>query len=829
MLASRQPNQAIVHGICEHKLARVVTKGKVEKAKATSDIPVIARTKDYISYSEGSGVILFDHDKAREGAVGSVEALASYTPAELVAMLATVHPDIGKAAFVSTPSTSSCIYNAAGEMLRGEGTGSHTYLFVTQASDIPRYLKTLGKRLFIAGLGRIEISRSGSLLERTLVDLLVGSPERLDFVAGAVCRDGLEQRLPAPSVHDGEMLDTTSLPDLSAKEEQQYQKIVAALKAQAKPHQEKVVSEYIEREAGKLATAQGITVEDAKQIVTSRQDHILEDGDILYFAHKQEGVSVAEVLDAGEAYHGKSLADPLEPDYEGGSKTKAKFYWNDGCPIIHSFAHGSVKYRFRQFVKDSPVSGDDECDHSYYPPETLQALNDINKTYAGVVLGGDFRVAKEGFDEHQKKHTLSFLKITALYNLLANMKARVSVGHDKGYEARPLAKLWMEWDGRRTYEDIVFDPSCKCGPNVYNLFRGFPIEPKAGDWSLMQRHIREVICDGNEEYYTYLMSWMARIVQDPGGARPGVSVVLKGGKGIGKGVYVEYFGSIFGEAFLPISDAESFTGRFNMHLSKSLLVFLDEAVWGGDKKAEGKMKQLITERRVLFEPKGIDTMALDNHINVLIASNEDWVIPATGDERRFFVLNPNEKYKCDIAYFSAIGRERDNGGVAAMMHDLLQWDYRVCELRKAPKTEGLSEQVQESLPSVLDFWFTVLGRGYMLSAFETGAPARTKLSIGDEFWPVEVLKYEVFQEYIQWCKRQNERYIKTEQQFWSATWKFWPGKKKRVRKRDTQASSGFVEVLQLPHLSEIRDAFTAETRIEFCAEELDLRPFDNQF
>ncbi len=110
MLASRQPNQAIVHGLCEHKEARVVTKGKVSSG---GDKPTIARTKDYITYSDGYGVILFDHDKARDGAVGSVEALASYAPADLLAMLATVHPEIGKAAFVSTPSTSSCIYNPA--------------------------------------------------------------------------------------------------------------------------------------------------------------------------------------------------------------------------------------------------------------------------------------------------------------------------------------------------------------------------------------------------------------------------------------------------------------------------------------------------------------------------------------------------------------------------------------------------------------------------------------------------------------------------------------------------------------------------------------------
>ncbi|MBV5330658.1 MAG: hypothetical protein JZU65_24015 [Chlorobium sp.] len=75
MLASRQNNQAIVHGLSGHPEARVVTKGMVAKASAAGDMPVIARTKDYISYADGPGVILFDHDKARVGAVGSEEAL----------------------------------------------------------------------------------------------------------------------------------------------------------------------------------------------------------------------------------------------------------------------------------------------------------------------------------------------------------------------------------------------------------------------------------------------------------------------------------------------------------------------------------------------------------------------------------------------------------------------------------------------------------------------------------------------------------------------------------------------------------------------------------
>jgi putative DNA primase/helicase len=349
LLRTRLQNQALVHGICPlYEAPRIVTKNKVPVER--NGTPIIARTKEFIVYPDLPGVMLFDHDKARDGAVGSEKALASYRPEELLEILSTIHPDLATAAWVSSPSTSTCIYDSSGNMLRGEGTGSHIYLFPKTASDIPRYLATLGKRLFLAGLGRIEISRAGSLLQRTLVDLTVGSPERLDFVAGAVCRDGLVQRLPEPTVHNGAMLDTTSLPDLDPEEEQQYEAIVAALKREARPHQEVVATEYVEREAAKLAK-EGIAIDDARGIVKARQNHILDDGDILYFAGK-DPITVGEVLDNGERFNGRSLADPLEPDYENGSKTKAKFFCNDGNPIIHSYAHGSQKYRFRRYIMD---------------------------------------------------------------------------------------------------------------------------------------------------------------------------------------------------------------------------------------------------------------------------------------------------------------------------------------------------------------------------------------------------------------------------------------------------------------------------------------------
>jgi hypothetical protein len=136
------PNEALVHGVSKFPEALVVVKGKYEEAKKSypSTKPVISRTKSHLHYPVGPSLLMLDHDEPRSNAVAAFDkALKSYSPKSLIDILAEIHPDIAKAAFVSTPSTSSCIYDQDGNELRGEGAGAHVYLFVRSGQDIPRY------------------------------------------------------------------------------------------------------------------------------------------------------------------------------------------------------------------------------------------------------------------------------------------------------------------------------------------------------------------------------------------------------------------------------------------------------------------------------------------------------------------------------------------------------------------------------------------------------------------------------------------------------------------------------------------------------------------
>ena len=48
------------------------------------------------------------------------------------------------------------------------------------------------------------------------------------------------------------------------------------------------------------------------------------------------------------------------------------------------------------------------------------------------------------------------------------------------------------------YERIALIPKGAVPPDTYNLWRGFGVEPKAGDWPLIRQHLLEVVCSGNE-------------------------------------------------------------------------------------------------------------------------------------------------------------------------------------------------------------------------------------------------------------------------------------------------------------------------------------------
>jgi hypothetical protein len=335
-------------------------------------------------------------------------------------------------------------------------------------------------------------------------------------------------------------------------------------------------------------------------------------------------------------------------------------------------------------------------------------LRKLNEEHAVIAdLGGKCRVVSEVLDQNLGRPRLSKQSFEDFRNRYMHIK--VQVGEDK--EGNPkydrAGKWWLEHPMRRQYKTLVFAPERDVA-DAYNLWRGFACEaiPGAGHQPFLD-HLRDNVCSGNEEHYQYLLRWMARAVQKPG-EQGHVAVVLRGGRGAGKGTVAQIFGSLFGRHFLHISSAKHLVGQFNAHLRDCVFLFADEAFYAGDKQHESVLKTLVTEDTIIVEGKGVDAEPSPNFVHLLMASNDQWVVPAGEDERRFFVLNVSEERKQDKAYFKALHRQMEEGGREALLHYLMTLDLSDFEVRNVPSTEALREQKEHNLSAEQEWLLPII-------------------------------------------------------------------------------------------------------------------------
>ena len=146
------------------------------------------------------------------------------------------------------------------------------------------------------------------------------------------------------------------------------------------------------------------------------------------------------------------------------------------------------------------------------------------------------------------------------------------------------------------------------------------------------------------------------------------------------------------------------------------MLLVDEGFWAGDKRGEGVLKQLITEPQLPIEKKGYDVVQETNRLHVIIASNENWVVPASGLERRFCVLDISDQHARDTAYFGALWRQLQTGGYEGMLYDLLQYDLSDFEVRAVPITMALEDQMLRSLSALEAWWYDCLIKGILPGA-----------------------------------------------------------------------------------------------------------------
>jgi hypothetical protein len=154
---------------------------------------------------------------------------------------------------------------------------------------------------------------------------------------------------------------------------------------------------------------------------------------------------------------------------------------------------------------------------------------------------------------------------------------------------------------------------------------------------------------------------------------------------------------LLGNHALQITNPAHVIGKFNPHLETLLRLTADEALFVGNHEHRNALFSLITEPKLTIEPKGVGVYTANNYLNLSLTSNSAHFIPVSGTARRFFVPTVSAAHMQDFTYFRDIEAQLADGGYESLLWHLLhEVNIKTFDVRKVPRTAGLTEQAAQS-------------------------------------------------------------------------------------------------------------------------------------
>jgi hypothetical protein len=380
LIGALHADEALALGVLRDDLPAevgVVTKSKLNGANHHG---IISRSQEFLMYRPGRrSPVLLDFDT--KGMPPSV-AIALDDAGGFWSALVALVPELKDVARVERASTSAGLYDSrTGDGFAGSG-GRHVYIIIKDGTDSERFLKTLHQRCWLAGLGWMMVGAGGQLLERSIVDRVCGTPERLAFEGSPVLEPPIAQDAASrqPVAAAGEPLDTRAVcAPLSVVDIARLDELRAKERHRLAAQSAKERELFVESQSHRLVERTGMDLRRARRTIQRQCEGVLLPDVELQFDDSQlVGMTVLDVLNDPARFEGETLADPLEGVEYG--RCKARIMRRaSGAVWIKSFAHGRADYELR-------------LDYAAVRAVVERtARDDVPDTFVRLVLAADLR------------------------------------------------------------------------------------------------------------------------------------------------------------------------------------------------------------------------------------------------------------------------------------------------------------------------------------------------------------------------------------------------------------------------------------------------------
>jgi hypothetical protein len=212
------------------------------------------------------------------------------------------------------------------------------------------------------------------------------------------------------------------------------------------------------------------------------------------------------------------------------------------------------------------------------------------------------------------------------------------------------------------------------------------------------------------------------------------------------------------------------------------------------------LKDLITGSHQLIEYKGKEPVRVRSFVRVHVTSNNEWVVPAGREERRFSVLDIGERRLQDVPYFLKIRSEMASGGNAALLDYLLTRDLSDVPLHRVLTTEALRDQKIASMRPEMLWWLDILMAGELPGD-----------RLADGTAPTDLL----YDAYLEHAKKRSERgRLMSKDQLGTFLHRVAPGVLRNKEKTPNPATGKRGYVYEFPALQQCRMMFDMDSRLD---------------
>lgn len=337
---------------------------------------------------------------------------------------------------------------------------------------------------------------------------------------------------------------------------------------------------------------------------------------------------------------------------------------------------------------------------------------------------------------------------------------------------------WLTSQEKLTFRKKVFNPrpygTAKCASaDELNLFTGidYPMtkeltkeemkEAEDGPLKPFIDHIKHIWCANAPDAFPWVMMFLAFTVARPW-IKVMVAIVLKSLPRSGKGVIIAKIKEILGDKYvsLPGTIEDVTEKQFNsQYTANCLLMFLDEAFWGGSRKSKGGIKKLVTEPYTNVEEKFVTGFTTDACWNTIFASNERHVINMDICSGKMVALDVSNKWAgassdptAKKKYMDAV-RNTDAQLLSNYFHALVDDSWNPSNI---PLTHASMDQMLRSLSpehkfilQVLSDPTTLMGRG----RDGVGRDGDVRIDSYEVFDGASVDRRAVYEHYKKSCRR----------------------------------------------------------------------------